>query len=67
MQGNFLKNFLSFADFFSKVTFLKNFLKIPSECRNSLDPDQAQQPGLDPNCLPRLSADKKSQRERVQN
>ena len=39
------------------------FFSIPSGCRNSLDPDQAQHfvgPDLGPNCLQRLSADDKS-------
>ena len=51
---------LSFADFFSKLTFLKKFSRIPSVSK-SLDPDQVQDfvwPYLQgSNCLQKFSPD----------
>ena len=52
--------FLSSADFFFKINFLKNYFRNPPECQTVLDPDQARQnvgPDLGPNCLQRLLAD----------
>ena len=48
------------ADFFSKLTFSKNSFWNTIRVSNSLDPGQAQHfvgPGLDSNCLQRLSGD----------
>ena len=60
--------FLSSADLFSKSFFSRNILfRNTSRVSNSLDPDQARcfvGPGLDPNCLPWLSADD-TRRQRV--
>ena len=52
--------FLSFADFFSKSTFLKNYFGNTFKVSNSLDPNQARcfaGPDLSPNLLQRFSAD----------
>ena len=57
-----------FFRFFFICFFFQNYIFTEyHQSVNSLDPDQAQHHGLDPNCLPRLSADDKSQQERVQN
>ena len=51
---------LSSAEFFSKLIFLKKSFMNEIRVSNSLDTDQARRivgPDLDPNCLPRLSAD----------
>ena len=64
----FLLYFLSFAGFFSKLTFSKISYKnsISLRVSNSLDPDQARHyvgPDLDPNCLQRLSANEASRQK----
>ena len=49
-----------FAEFFSKLIFLKKKIKNTIRVSNSLDPDQAQEndgPYLGLNCSHRLSAD----------
>ena len=66
LLGNF-SYFLSSADFISKSSFSKNYFGITIGVSNSLDPDKARRfvgPGLDPNCLQRLSADA-TRRQRV--
>ena len=53
---------LLFADFFSKLTFSKNYFRSTIRVSNGLDPDQDRHyfcPDLDPSCLQRLSADDK--------
>ena len=62
----FLHDFLLSTDFFSKMTFIKNYFLNTIRRSNSLDTDQAQsvQPGLGLNCLQRLSTDDTS-RQRV--
>ena len=47
-------HFLSSADFFSKLTFSKNYFRNTIRKSNSMDPGQAQhfvQPDLNPNCM----------------
>ena len=54
---------LSSADFFSKSSFSKSFLRNTFRVSNGLDPDQDRLsvgPDLGPNCLQSLSADDKS-------
>ena len=56
----FFHDILSSADFFSKLTFSKNYYKNTIKVPNSFDPDRARHlvgPDLYPNCLQRLSAD----------
>ena len=53
---------LSSADFFSKLTFLKNSFRNIISLSNSLDPDQdghPVSPDLGRNCLQRLSVEDK--------
>ena len=54
------------GDFFSKLTFSKNYFRNTIRVSNSLNPDQARHfvgPDLGPNCLQRLPADDKVGKE----
>ena len=61
--GKFLMLLWSSADFFSKLTYSKNYFINIISMSNSLNPEQDQHsvgPDLGPNCLQRLSAEDKS-------
>ena len=62
--------FLPSADFFSKLTFSKNYLRNTIQVSNSLDLDQAGHfvgPDLGPNFLQKLSADNKNSHYQTKN
>ena len=60
IMGNCLCFLSSAVFFFKKQLFRKNYFRKTIRVSNSLDPDQVRHfvgPGLDPNCLQKLSAD----------